>query len=93
MKKEDLVLKLEIPGIMGAIDERIERNAQELREEINRAFRQREYLNLKETCAEVGISPNTLGKWRHMGLKTYVVDGITIVSRENLREFLSNYEI
>ncbi|WP_254865275.1 helix-turn-helix domain-containing protein [Solibacillus isronensis] len=51
----------------------------------------KEWFSLKEAAEYIGVSPNTLAKYREMGLKVFSIEGISRVSREEINRFLETY--
>ncbi|SCX66896.1 helix-turn-helix domain-containing protein [Lysinibacillus fusiformis] len=50
-----------------------------------------QWLNLMEAAKYIGVSYNTLIKFRHMGLKVCEIDGIKRVSRKEIDRFLESH--
>lgn len=48
----------------------------------------KEWFSLKEAAEYIGVSNNTLAKYREMGLKVFVVEGVSRVSRKEIDRFL-----
>ncbi len=53
----------------------------------------KEWLSLSDAALYVGISNNTLVKFRHMGLKVCEIDGIKRVSRKEIDRFLEEHRM
>lgn len=51
----------------------------------------KEWFSLKEAAQYIGVSTNTLTKYREMGLKVFVVEGVSRVSRKEIDRFLETY--
>lgn len=51
----------------------------------------KEWFSLKEAAEYIGVSPNTLAKYREMGLKVFVVEGVSRVSRKEIDRFLETH--
>lgn len=51
----------------------------------------KEWFSLKEAAEYIGVSPNTLAKYREMGLKVFSIDGVSRVSREEINHFLETH--
>lgn len=51
----------------------------------------KEWFSLKEAAQYIGVSTNTLMKYREMGLKVFVVEGVSRVSRKEIDRFLETY--
>ncbi|MEE3808254.1 helix-turn-helix domain-containing protein [Lysinibacillus fusiformis] len=51
----------------------------------------KEWFSLKEAAEYIGVSPNTLAKYREMGLKVFVVEGVSRVSRKEIDSFLETH--
>lgn len=50
-----------------------------------------EWMSLKEAAEYVGVSYNTLCKFREMGLKVSEVNGVKRVSRKEIDHFLESH--
>lgn len=50
------------------------------------------YLNKGEACKYVGISRNTLKLWINLGLKVSIVNGITLISKDELNRFILSHQ-
>lgn len=48
----------------------------------------KEWFSLKEAAEYIGVSVNTLAKYREMGLKVCVIEGISRVSHKEINRFL-----
>lgn len=48
----------------------------------------KEWFNLKEAAQYIGVSPNTLTKYREMGLEVFTIEGVSRVSRKEIDRFL-----
>lgn len=53
----------------------------------------KEWLRKGEAAKYIGISPKILNDWIGKGLKTSVVEGITMISKSNISNFLIDYEL
>lgn len=51
----------------------------------------KEWFSLKEAAQYIGVSTNTLTKYREMGLKVFVIEGVSRVSRKEIDRFLETY--
>lgn len=51
----------------------------------------KEWFSLKEAAEYIGVSNNTLAKYREMGLKVFVVEGVSRVSRKEIDRFLETH--
>lgn len=51
----------------------------------------KEWFSLKEAAEYIGVSVNTLAKYRVMGLKVCVIEGVSRVSRKEIDSFLETY--
>lgn len=51
----------------------------------------KEWFSLKEAAEYIGVSTNTLAKYREMGLKVFSVEGVSRVSREEINRFLETH--
>lgn len=51
----------------------------------------KEWFSLKEASEYIGVSPNTLSKYREMGLKVFSIEGVSRVSREEINRFLETH--
>lgn len=51
----------------------------------------KEWMNMKEAAAYIGVSFNTLTKFRTLGLKICEIDGVKRVSRKQIDQFLQEY--
>lgn len=51
----------------------------------------KQWFSLKEAAEYIGVSTNTLAKYREMGLKVFVVEGVSRVSREEIDRFLETH--
>ena len=54
-------------------------------------FVTKEWFSLKEAAEYIGVSPNTLAKYREMGLKVFSIEGVSRVSREEINRFLETH--
>lgn len=62
--------------------------AKETIEEVKSGYSQKEYMNKKEAAEYIGISFNTLKKFEREGLKIINVDGVQLIKRNDIDEFL-----
>ena len=51
----------------------------------------KEWFSLKEAAEYIGVSVNTLSKYRKMGLKVFVNEGVSRISRKEIDRFLETY--
>lgn len=51
----------------------------------------KEWFSLKEAAEYISVSNNTLAKYREMGLKVFVVEGVSRVSRKEMERFLETH--
>lgn len=51
----------------------------------------KEWFSLKEAAEYIGVSVNTLAKYREMGLKVFVIEGVSRVSRKEIDRFLETH--
>lgn len=51
----------------------------------------KEWFSLKEAAEYIGVSNNTLAKYREMGLRVFVVEGVSRVSRKEINRFLETH--
>ena len=77
---EQDIRELVLASVREAIDEAKSRPAE------------KDYLTSKETQDYLGISYNTLQKWREQGLKAFRLEGVTLYSRRSIQEFLQARE-
>lgn len=67
----------------------LEKFTRELIEDIKEKELNEDYwMNLKEAAEWIGISYNTLNKWRIQGLKVSTLEGISLVSKKEINRFL-----
>ena len=52
-----------------------------------------EWMSLKEGAKYAGVSYNTFAKFREMGLRVSVIDGVMRVSRKEIDKFLENHSL
>ena len=53
----------------------------------------KDWLKQKEACEWLNISYGTLQLWRSKGLKIAAVDGITLISKEEINRFLKENQV
>lgn len=71
------------------IEKSIERLTRELIEEIKERESNEDYwMNLTQAAKWVGVSYNTLKKWRVLGLRVTTLEGINLISRKEINRFL-----
>lgn len=51
----------------------------------------KEWLTLKEAAEYIGVAPNTLAKFRRMGLEVCEVEGIKRVSKSKIDSFMEKH--
>ncbi|WP_342471984.1 helix-turn-helix domain-containing protein [Metasolibacillus sp. FSL H7-0170] len=51
----------------------------------------KEWLTLKEAAEYIGVSPNTLAKFRLMGLEVCEVDGVKRISKSDIDRFMKEH--
>lgn len=59
-----------------------------MRREVICSIAEKEYLDLEEAEAWLGISKGTLYKWRKEGMKVIKIGANTFYSKKNIREFM-----
>lgn len=51
----------------------------------------KDWMSIQEGASYAGVSVNTFGKFRVMGLKICEIDGVKRVSRKEINKFLESY--
>lgn len=52
---------------------------------------EKEWMSIKEATIYLNVSPNTLKKFRLMGLKIFEIDGVKRVSKKEIDRFLEQH--
>lgn len=66
--------------------------ANEAVEKVKNGMLQKKYMNKKEAARYIGVSFNTFQKIEKLGLPIIEVDGIKLVSKQDIDEFLENHK-
>lgn len=53
----------------------------------------KEWLRKGETCKYIGIANSTLDRWIAEGLKISIVNGVQLISKKAINEFLIKHQI
>lgn len=92
---------MEIPSIAVRLDPEMDKSLRQYiydltKESIDQAKKDavidKEYLRKGEAATYIGISPKILNDWINKGLKTSVIEGVTLISKSNITEFLIDNE-
>lgn len=59
---------------------------------LERQSKAKDFMNLKEACEYIGVSFATLSNYRKMGLRVSVIQGRSIISKQEIIRFLESYE-
>lgn len=51
----------------------------------------KEWMSVKEACSYIGVSYNTLSKYRQMGLRICEIDGVKRISKKEIDNFLEKH--
>lgn len=66
--------------------------AKETVERVKDGFSQKQYMNKKEAAYYIGVSFNTFQKLERMGLPIIEIDGIKLVSKQDIDSFLDSHK-
>lgn len=92
---------MEVPSIAVHLDPEMDKSLREYictltRESIDQVRKEaslsKEWLRKGEASKFIGISPKILNDWIDKGLKTSVVEGVTLISKNSITEFLIEHE-
>lgn len=63
-----------------------------LQESVQREKKSKDWMQQKEVCEWLEISFSTLQKWRATGLKVSVIQGKTLISKQEITRFLVDHQ-
>lgn len=95
---DELLNQIDLDGFQKVIIYYPDRaTSEKIAEKYQREFSEREsqskdYMNLKDVCAYIGVSYITLRKWMAAGLKCITIDGVKLIAKSTLIEFLKDHE-
>jgi len=87
-------LKIPLPDSIQDELKTMIRNAaiQAINEATQRETKAKDFMNLKEACEYIGVSFATLSNYRKLGLRVSVIQGRSIISKQEIIRFLESYE-
>jgi hypothetical protein len=62
-----------------------------VKEILNNKVIEKDWMSFTDAKAYIGISTNTLAKYREMGLKVFEIEGVKRVSRKEIDRFLETH--
>ena len=66
--------------------------AKETVEKVKNGLTHKQYMNKKEAAQYIGVSFNTFQKFENMGLPIIEIDGIKLVSKQDIDFFLQSHK-
>lgn len=93
MKNNNLIVPIELSQTFIESYQSVFYNlAKESIEKAQEGFSQKQFMNKKEAAAYLGVSFNTFQKIEKMGLPIIEIDGVTLIKKQDIDEFLNDHK-